>query len=288
MRTLDLPVLRTLVAVIDSGTLAAAALRVGRSESAVSLQLKKLEDMLGEAVFDRTRRKVALTDAGMTILGYARRLLDLNDEALQAAGAHGLDGEVSLGVPQDFAETWLPAMIGRFRRSHRAIKVNVTVDRSPSLQSRVARGELDLAMAFTGATPAASTWSAGLPMAWIGRADFRRRDDEPVSLAVFDPPCAFRTAAAAALDRAGIGWGVSFTSPSLASLWAAVDAGLGITVRTPTGKPPHLAVIGRAAGLPDLPRVHLALHAAPSLSAAAAQLQRVLQEGLKASLAGGL
>src|SRR5438105_3113322 len=125
MRTLDLLILRTFVAVIESGTLAGAAVRVGRSESAVSLQLKKLEDTIGEAVFDRSGRKLALTEAGTTVLAYARRLLDLNDEALQAAGAYGLDGEVSLGVSQDFAETWLPALVARFRRSHAGIKVRV-------------------------------------------------------------------------------------------------------------------------------------------------------------------
>src|SRR4051812_40175786 len=118
MRTLDLALLRTLIAVVDGGTLAAAALRVGRSESAVSLQLKKLEETLDAPVFSRTGRKLVLTETGATVLGYAHRLLDLNDEALQAAGAHGLGGEVSLGVPQDFAETWLPTLVARFRRSH--------------------------------------------------------------------------------------------------------------------------------------------------------------------------
>jgi DNA-binding transcriptional LysR family regulator len=288
MRTLDLAFLRTFVAVVETGTLAAAAARVGRSESAVSLQMRRLEETVGEAVFDRTSRKLALTETGATVLAYARRLLDLNDEALQAADAHGLAGEVSLGVPQDFAETWLPAMIGRFRRSHPGIRVNVSVDRSTSLEARVKRSEIDLALVFGGKGTLSAVWSAELPMTWIGRPGFTRRKRDSVSLAVFDPPCAFRAAAATALDRAGVDWSVTFTSPSLAGLWAAVDAGLGISVRTPAGLPSHLAVLGRSAGLPLLPKVELSLHASHSMAQAGAHLQSVLIEGLTTSLAGSM
>jgi DNA-binding transcriptional LysR family regulator len=288
MKTLDLAVLRTLVAVVESGTLAAAALRVGRSESAVSLQLKKLEEMLDASVFDRSSRKLALTETGATVLGYARRLLDLNDEALQAANAHGIDGEVSLGVPQDFAETWLPTLIARFRRSHPAIKVNVSVDRSTSLQERVARGDVDVALIFADKRPASAIWSCKLPMAWIGPNDYVRQSGQVVSLAVFDPPCAFRNAATTALKRARIKWSVAFTSPSLAGLWAAVDAGLGISVRTPAGLPPHLSILRETAGLPKLPTVMLAMHAADSLPPAGEQLRGVLVESLTASLGAAM
>ena len=288
MRTLDLTVLRSFVAVVEAGTLAGAAARVGRSESAVSLQIKKLEDTIDERVFDRGGRRLTLTDAGTTLLGYARRLLELNDEALQAASVHGLDGEVSLGVPQDFAETWLPALIGRFRRSHPGIKVQVGVARSAALQARVARGELDLVLVFADGSPVPAAWSSALPMAWIGRADYVRRDNESVSLAVFDPPCAFRAAATAALDRAAVAWTISFTSPSLAGLWAAVDAGLGISVRTPAGLPPHLAVLREGSGLPALPRIVLAMHEAASLAPAAAELKGVLIDSLTTSLAAAI
>jgi DNA-binding transcriptional LysR family regulator len=288
MRTLDLALLRTLIAVVESGTLAAAALRVGRSESAVSLQLKKLEETLGTPVFNRTGRKLVLTETGTTVLGYARRLLDLNDEAVQAAGAHGLDGEVSLGVPQDFAETWLPTLVARFRRSHPGIRVNVSVDRSASLQARVEQGGIDLALAFTDKRPSSANWSCELPMAWIGRRDYARASRESVSLAVFDPPCAFRNAATTALKRARIKWSVAFTSPSLAGLWAAVDAGLGISVRTPAGLPPHLSILREASGLPKLPTVMLAMHARAALPPAGEQLRSVLIESLTASLAAAM
>lgn len=288
MRTLDLLVLRTFVAVVENGTLASAATRVGRSESAVSLQIKKLEETIGDAVLDRSNRKLALTEAGATVLAYARRLIELNDEALQAAEAHGLAGEVCLGVPQDFAETWLPSMIGRFRRSHPGIRVNVVVERSTSLEARVRRGDMDLALLFGDGVSPDAVWATELPMTWIGRPDLARKRRENVSLAVFDPPCAFRAAAAAALDRAGIAWSVTFTSPSLAGLWAAVDAGLGVTVRTPAGIPSHLSALGKTSNLPALPKVTLSLHAWRAFSPAAEQLQGVLIEGLAASLTGSM
>ena len=288
MRTLDLVVLRTLIAVVESGTLAAAALRVGRSESAVSLQLKKLEETLGASVFDRSSRKLVLTETGATVLDYARRLLDLNDEALQAAGAHGLDGEVSLGVPQDFAETWLPTLIARFRRSHPGIKVNVSVDRSTSLQERAQRGEVDVALVFADRRPASAVWSCKLPMSWIGRHDYARTPGEGVSLAVFDPPCAFRNAATTALKRAKIDCSIAFTSPSLAGLWAAVDAGLGISVRTPAGLPAHLSILRETSGLPKLPTVMLAMHVSATLPPAGGQLRDVLIESLAASLTAAM
>jgi DNA-binding transcriptional LysR family regulator len=288
MRTLDLVVLRTFIAIVEAGTLAAAALRVGRSESAVSLQLKKLEETIREPLFDRSGRKLILTEVGTTTLSYARRLLDLNDEALQAAQAYGLDGKVSLGVPQDFAETWLPALVGSFRRSHPGIKVKVDVDRSPLLQARAARGETDLVLVFADRQPTSAVWSCELPMTWIGRAGYTRGAEENVSLAVFDPPCAFRAAATAALDRAAIAWTVAFTSSSLAGLWAAVDAGLGISVRTPAGIPPHLVALRHGVGLPELPKVVLAMHTAAPLSPAGELLKSAMIEGLTTSLASAI
>src|ERR1700744_2732725 len=116
MQTLDLAILRTLIAAVESGSFAAAARRVGRSESAVSLQLKRLEEQIGEPVFVRDGKQMTLTGAGARLVDYARRLLALNDEALSAS-ENAIDGTVTLGVPHDVAETWLPAVVAGFRRS---------------------------------------------------------------------------------------------------------------------------------------------------------------------------
>jgi len=285
---LDLSVLRTLVAVVRNGSFARAAERVGRSESAVSLQLKRLEEQVGQKMFHRAGRNMVLTDAGERMLAYAKRLIALNDEAVIDAGLH-LEGSVRLGVPPDFAATWLPTVLARFVRICPAVDVETTVERSPSLLALFGRGELDLAMSFATGQIEHARWSGSIPMAWIGTRSYVRRTHDPVRLAVFDPPCLFRAAATAALDSHGISWAVDFKSSSLASLWAAVAAGLGITVRTPEGLPPQLTILGEAAGLPTLPSTALALlHRGTPTSPAATQLAEVLIDTLATTLGGSI
>jgi DNA-binding transcriptional LysR family regulator len=250
MRRLDISLLRTLIAVDQHGSFARAAERIGRSESAVSLQLKRLEQQVGSPLFHRAGRGMALTDTGQTLLGYAKRMIELNDEALTASSGKNIEGAVRLGVPAEFAQNWLPSVLARFARAYPLVRVDISAGRTPAILSQFQKGELDLAMAFGADRPGSASWSTALPMAWIGLKDYRRREEESVRLAVFDPPCMFRNAAAAALDGKGIPWTAGFTSPSLASLWGAVTAGLGITVGTPHGIPAQLATLRIEAGLP--------------------------------------
>ena len=286
-RNLDVALLRTLIAVSELGSFARAAARIGRSESAVSLQLKKLEAQIGRPLFHRAGRGVALTDAGDVLLTYGRRLVELNDETLAAAAGASIAGAVRLGVPQDFADIWLPATLVRFTRTHPGIRVETTIDRSPALARKLDQGDLDLAMTIAPVRPSVALWSAPLPMRWIGPRGFAAaKAMDPLSLAVFDPPCFFRSAATAALDRAGIPWKVVFTSPNLASLWAAVSGGLGVTVRAPVGLPSQLMALDEEAGLPALPSVALVMTGceARQRSAATARLSDVLVETLEATL----
>jgi DNA-binding transcriptional LysR family regulator len=286
---LDVSVLRTLIAVRRSGSFARAAERVGRSESAVSLQLKGLEEQVGQKLFRRLGRSMVLTDAGERMLIYAKRLVALNDEAVSEAASPRLDGTVRLGAPPDFAETWLPTALARFARLCPSVRVEMTIERSPALSALLGRGELDLAMSFAAAQPEHARWAGSIPMAWIGPANYRRRADDPVRLAVFDPPCLFRAAAEATLDQVGIGWTVEFRSRSLAGLWAAVTAGLGITVRTPEGLPPQLTTLGEAAGLPVLPMTVLALFERDKpVPIAVARLAEILIETLTTTLGAGI
>jgi len=285
----DLSVLRTLVAVERNGSFARAAERVGRSESAISLQLKRLEEQIGQKLFQRAGRSMVLTEAGERMLGYAKRLIALNDEAVGATLRPAPDGTIRLGVPSDFAATWLPTALARFTRLCPDVTVETTVERSPALTARLARGELDLAMAFAAEPPEAARWSGLIPMAWIGPRGYRRHDEDPVRLAVFDPPCLFRAAGEAALDRHGIGWSVEFRSRSLASLWSAVTAGLGITVRTPEGLPPQLTTLGETAGLPPLPATSLALfERVDDTPPAAARLAELLTDTLATTLGAAI
>jgi DNA-binding transcriptional LysR family regulator len=266
MQTLDLAVLRTLLAAVESGSFAAAARRVGRSESAVSLQLKRLEEQIGEPVFVRTGKRMTLTGAGARLVEYARRLLDLNDEALSATSDNTIDGTATLGVPHDVAETWLPAVIAGFRRSHPSANLEVIEGKSAVLLTRLADDQIDLAVVFSATRPGNALWSCNLPMVWIGRNDFKLKKNEPLQLAAFDPPCFFRAAAIASLERADIDWSIGHASNTLADLWSAVNLGLGVAVRTPAAVPPGLTVLDSQRGLPDLPPFHVSLCGPPIVS----------------------
>src|ERR1700733_5753733 len=288
MQTLDLALLRTLLAAVESGSFAAAARRVGRSESAVSLQLKRLEEQIGEPLFVRTGMQMTLTGVGARLVEYARRLLDLNDEALAAMSDNAIDGTVTLGVPHDVAETWLPAVIAGFRRSHPSATLKVIEGRSAVLLSRLADHQLDLAVVFSAGTPANALWSANLPVVWIGRNDFNLKKNQLQPLAASHPPSFFRAAAIASLEGADLGLSIGHCSKSLPDLWSAVNLGLGVVVRTPAAVPPGLAVLDSQRGLPDLPPFHVSLCGPPDepKRAVVDSLRAILEEFLAVSVHG--
>lgn len=276
--------LRTLVLAVDLGGFARAAHRVGRTQSAISLQMRRLEDSAGQRLFARAGRSFALTPAGEQVLGYARRLLALNDEAVAAVRGTRLASPVRLGVLADFAETWLPPVLARFARSHPTARLEVQVDRRTALLDALDRGRLDLALVFDADRPRGVRLGE-LPMAWIAPRGSRWPADGVLPLVLFEAPCVFRTAALDALDRAGIRWHVAFTSQSLAGIWAAVGAGLGVTVRTAVGVPRALQVVDPAAGLPALPSTALWLLDASAPGAPqVAELRALLARSIAAVL----
>jgi DNA-binding transcriptional LysR family regulator len=283
MENLDIAVLRTLIAIDQKGSFARAAKYIGRSESAISLQLRRLEGQVGSPLFHRVGRRMELTDAGQTMLAYARQIVEINDKALTVKDGRAAEAVLRIGVPSDLAETWLPPVLARFGRTYSQVRIDTIIGRSPALLAQFNRNELDIAVTFvSGEPPQRARWTTPVPMVWIGPRGFRRKIGDSVRLAVFDPPCLFRAAATNALDASGIEWTVSFTSPGLAGLWGALAAGLGITVRTPQGLPPQLTPLHADAGLPALPNVGLALfdRGEPS-SPASTMLVEVLIETLE-------
>src|SRR5882757_7386275 len=199
----DLDVLRSFVAGIELGSFAKAAGRVGRSTSAASAQLKKLEEQAGTPIFRKAGRGLALTEAGETMLAYARRLLDLNDEAATAVHGVELEGWVRLGLQEDFGETLLPAVLGRFARAHPRLRIEARIARNAELIERVVSGRLDLALAWSDGTLTPHCQPvAEVPMCWVGpagEADVTRPAGEPLALAALEAPCLLRRAATEAL-----------------------------------------------------------------------------------------
>jgi DNA-binding transcriptional LysR family regulator len=284
---LDIDFLRTLVSADELGGMNRAAERVGRSQSAVSQQIRKLEEKIGQDVFRKQGRGLILTEAGELLLKYARRMLALNDEAVTALRGPGLEGVVRFGLPGDFAETWLPSVLGQFKRAHPMVRVEASVDRNTVLFERLKKGQLDLAMIFGQGQRSGAQRLATLPMVWIGGAEPAWDPAQPVPLVLFETPCLFRDAGIAALDAAGIPWRIAFTSPSLAGLWAAVDAGLGISPRTTANLPKSLRVLGRPDKLPKLPTIDLSLHVGGrTLTPAATHLKNILIDTIPSSISG--
>lgn len=283
---LDLDVLRSFTLGIELGSFAKAAGRLGRSTSAVSAQLKKLEEQAGTAIFIKAGRGLALTAAGETLLAYAHRLLALNDEAVTAVHGVMAAGWVRIGLQADVSETLLPAILGRFARTHPQVRVEVRVARNAELMEKIAQGQLDLALAWDdGEAAAHKERIAELPMHWIAARDprWQRNGNAPVQLVAFDDVCRFRSAATGALERAGMAWQIAFSSPNLSGVWAGVAAGFGLTVRTRLGLPANLCVLNdEQDGLPALPSVALALFRKDAVAApAAALLGAILLEEMR-------
>jgi DNA-binding transcriptional LysR family regulator len=267
----DIASLRTFVVGMELGSFAKAADRVGRSTSAVSAQIKKLEEQAGAPLFVKAGRNLALTEAGQTMLSFARRLVDLNDDAAGAMRCPVLEGWVRLGLQEDFGEAMLPDVLGRFTRVHPKVRIEARVARNQELIERMDANELELALVWGSTDPAGlearaagrnEQLIANPSMCWIGSSSlaWHRDRDEPLPLVCFDRPCVFFSEATAALDRQGIPWRLAFTSPSLSGLWAAAAAGLGLTVRTRYGLPSSVQALDASEhGLPTLPSMPLSL-----------------------------
>ncbi|PPC76720.1 LysR family transcriptional regulator [Pokkaliibacter plantistimulans] len=281
--TLDLDALRSLVTGIDLGSFASAADTLHRSTSAVSAQLKKLEEQLGQPLLRRSGRGLELLPAGEVLLSYARQLLATNDEAVMALQQVQLQGQVRLGLQEDFGEQLLTQALGRFSRAYPGVQIEVQVARNAELVAGMRSGRLDLALAWGDGQPLPHSQTLQpFAMQWIGNADSLTTSLQPLPLILFEAPCLLRQRALAALDQAGIPWRIVMTSHSLAGIWAAVQAGLGVTVRTLAGMPAGLQLLGKAQGLPDLPQLELVLHrleATPSLAVQC--LQRCLLDSLE-------
>lgn len=276
---------RTFVMGVRLGSFSRAAERVGRTQSAVSLQMRRLEQQLGVRLFHREGRGLGLSKSGHTFFAYAERLLDLNDEALEALAPRDVTGEIRLGIPPDLAETWLPQMLARFSRTHPGVAMEARVDRNSALMDDIARGQLDIALVWDRnepATTASGEFVADLPIMWIGQ-DGASLDTGIVPLVVMGEPCLFRAHGLSRLEEIGRNWRITFTSSSLAGLWAATSAGLGLTVRTPLGMPRGLTALTH----PELPtlgivslRACLTEAPSPTVKGFAAMLTQTIREAL--------
>jgi DNA-binding transcriptional LysR family regulator len=284
LANLDLDTLRTLVVANDLGGYAQAADRLGRTPSAISLQMKRLQDDLGAQLFRKKGRTLALTEAGETAIRYARRILALNDELLDTLQGTTLSGLIRLGCSQDFSSI-LPAVLSQFAALYPRMQIELRIEGNAVLLEALEKGQIDLALAIGHETRPTAQTIGKLDIVWIAARNFIAPPGLPLSLAVLGPQCVFRIGAIQQLDQINAPYRIAATSPSLNGLWAALLGGLGITARTALGLPQDLIFGKSLFGLPPLGTLPITLHKQPGTKAAAVErMSTLLTEALIFSL----
>ncbi|MER1635974.1 transcriptional regulator LrhA [Enterobacter cloacae] len=250
---LDLDLLRTFVAVADLNTFAAAAAAVCRTQSAVSQQMQRLEQLVGKELFARHGRNKLLTEHGIQLLGYARKILRFNDEACMSLMFSNLQGVLTLGASDESADTILPFLLNRISSVYPKLALDVSVKRNAFMIEMLKENEVDLVVTTHRPGQFNCLTLRTSPTHWYCAAEYVLQQGEPVPLVLLDDPSPFRDMVLAALNEANIPWRLAYVASTLPAVRAAVKAGLGVTARPVEMMSPDLRVLGKSDGLPSLP-----------------------------------
>jgi DNA-binding transcriptional LysR family regulator len=284
LTNLNLDTLRTLVLAVDLGGYGQAAARLGRTPSAISLQMKRLQEDIGTTLFRKHGRRVVLTEAGEIALRFGRRILALNDELMDTIRGASLAGSVRLGFSQDFADTVLPRVLSQFGSLYPLVQMEVHIEGNAVLAEGIEQGRLDVALTVGQAERPTAEIVGDLELVWIAGRDFSPRVGQPLPLVVLGPQCVFRKRAIQLLDESAKTWRIAAVSPSLAGLWAAALGGLGLTARSALGLPATLCSAERLFDLPPLGTFPICLHArSESLSTGVERLRAIIRDEVLAS-----
>ncbi|MBW4707525.1 LysR family transcriptional regulator [Roseobacter sp. YSTF-M11] len=263
MRNLDITTLRSFVAVADSGGVTRAAGFLHLTQSAVSMQLKRLEELLGLELLDRTGRTIALTASGEQLLVYARRMVALNDEVIGRLTDQAYEGEIVLGVPHDIVYPAIPQVLKQFHTAFPRVKVQLVSSYTRALKEQFGRGECDLILTTEAAVEPGAETLCRKPLRWIGAPGGAAWRQRPLKLA-FGRLCTFRPRVVESLDNASIPWDVIVETESDRTIEATVSADLAVHTMIEGTEPPHLERIEHAGALPDLPMQLINLYGAQS------------------------
>jgi DNA-binding transcriptional LysR family regulator len=259
MHLLDIDQLRTFVAIADTGSFTRAAEVVHKTQSAVSMQMKRLEERVGKAVFERDGRLSKLTEDGERLLDYARRIVRLNAECIASFNESELVGRVRLGLPDDYADRYLPEILARFSRSNPRAEVTVVCEPSPNLIDRVQNGDLDLAIITHVDRHGPSEIVRIEQLLWVSSARHGVHEERPIPLALGRPTCDWRHSATEALESAGRPFRILYVSWHSTAVGAAVLAGLAVSVLPESAVRSGMRVLGPSDGFPALPSCKIGL-----------------------------
>lgn len=250
-RNLDLTALRSFAMVADAGGVTRAAGLLNLTQSAVSMQLKRLEEGLGRALLDRSGRGVTLTTEGEQLLGYARRMLSLNDEVFSRLTDQAYEGEIVLGVPSDVVYPAIPKVLRAFHAEYPRMKIQLISSYTSRLKDMFNRGECDIILTTEDKADGNSEVLTSLPLVWIGAPGGQAWKMRPLRLA-FEHGCIFRTGAQKALDDMGIAWEMAVESDSTRTVEASLSADLAVHAVIDGTTPSQLEVIDHGGALPEL------------------------------------
>jgi|SRR6056297_1180959 len=279
MRNLDMTTLRSFVAVADQGGVTRAAVALNLTQSAVSMQLKRLEDLLGIALFDRTARRIALTGSGEQLLSYARRLVALNDEAVGRLTDEVYEGEITLGVPHDIVYPVIPRVLKTFNSMFPRVKVRLRSSSTVSLHEAMRKGEVDVILTTEAKTSEDGETLTEMPLRWTGSIGGQAWKKRPLRLA-FCSFCIFRPIVLRELDAAGIDWELAVESDDDRAVEALVSADLAVGALLEDSIPRHLEALPASCDLPHLGSQKINLyHRRKERDAVTAELLAMLRQG---------
>lgn len=266
MDGLNLEFLRTLCVIASHESFGAAAVQLGRTQSAITQQMQRLEELVGHPLFEKQGRGKRFTEHGQRLLTYARQLMAIHDEALRVLRQGDLQGHLRIGAPHDVADTVLPPLLSEVVRNWPMLQVSIQVGRSPFLTDALRRGELDMAISNRIEDDFEGLMLRSSPTVWLCAAGYVPDPGQPVPLVMVDGPSIFRKLGQEALDAAGIAYTQRYTSSSLIGIRAALRAGIGVTARGVEQLDASLRVLGPSEGMPALPDLVYSLYVRPHVA----------------------
>ena len=260
MRNLPIDALRTFVTICDVGSVTVAAEQIGRSQPATSLQIKRLEELLGTDLFLRMKKRLVPSEAGLKLYDRAREIITISDEIIAEFQQPGLQGHVCLGIPSEFATTLLPEILGRFTTAYPNIVLEVVCDLSRNLLSTLHQGRYDLTLSLHNRLSKRRSGAIKIDqLVWVGSPHYEPQNQPQLPLVLAQDGCVYRERAIKLLNGMKRPWRLVHTNPDLSGIQAAIEAGLGITALAKSTVPPGLCVIEGDDRLPSLGAVEICL-----------------------------
>jgi DNA-binding transcriptional LysR family regulator len=285
---IDTQLLRSFITIVDAGGFARAADLLHMTQPAISQQMRRLEEMLGQVLFERSGRKMQLSPKGELLLGYARQIIDLNDQLASRMRVEKSRELVRLGMPEHVSDTILPHIIAAVTRTFPQVQLVIRIATSDLLLQGIEQGEIDLALTFNEKGTSATPILQEVPVAWMAGSRFDLRPSGTIPLILFSGQCMFRKLIIQSLDSVSRPWFCAYESGDLVSLRAAVRANLGITALPHIQTYPDLRIVTEEELLPSLPTSQVTLRRRPAwLSAAAEEIGLLVTETWEACMKAG-